>query len=103
MVRAELAATLHLGDSVSIDPSASLIDLGVDSLLALDLRKRLRRTVGNSVPVARMLGGITVAELVDALRADATGGPVVPPTIQRTGAVSGAHPSKLAMLERLDS
>lgn len=103
LVRAELAATLHVGDSVSIDPSASLIDLGVDSLLALDLRKRLRRTVGNSVPVARMLGGITVAELVDALRADATGGPVVPPTIQRTGAVSGAHPSKLAMLERLDS
>lgn len=94
LVRAELAATLHLGDSVSIDPSASLIDLGVDSLLALDLRKRLRRTVGNSVPVARMLGGITVAELVDALRADATGGPVVPPTVQRTGAVSGAHPQR---------
>lgn len=69
VVRGELAATLHLGDSVSIDPSAPLIDLGVDSLLALDLRKRLRRAVGRSVPVARMLGGITLTELVDALRA----------------------------------
>ena len=56
IVRAELAATLHLGDSPSIDPGTSLIDLGVDSLLALDLRKRLRRTVGqfgSGVPHAR--------------------------------------------------
>ncbi|OBI29371.1 polyketide synthase [Mycobacterium sp. E1386] len=72
VVRTELAATLHLDDSVSIDPSAPLIDLGVDSLLALDLRKRLRRTVGSSVPVARMLGGITLNEMIDALRDGAT-------------------------------
>ncbi|GFG95258.1 mycobactin polyketide synthase MbtD [Mycobacterium timonense] len=102
VVRAELAATLHLGDSLSIDPGTSLIDLGVDSLLALDLRKRLRRTVGNSVPVARMLGGITVNELIDALRADAPGGPT-PPPIERAGAANGTHHSTLAMLERLDS
>ncbi|UXA05227.1 mycobactin polyketide synthase MbtD [Mycobacterium sp. SMC-2] len=81
VVRAELAATLHLGDSVSIDPSAPLIDLGVDSLLALDLRKRLRRTVGSSVPVARMLGGITLDELIDALRARPTGEPVKAATL----------------------
>lgn len=102
VVRAELAATLHLDDLLSIDPGAPLIDLGVDSLLALDLRKRLRRTVGNSVPVARMLGGITVNELIDALRADSPGGPTSPP-LERTGAANGAHHSTLAMLERLDS
>jgi mycobactin polyketide synthetase MbtD len=67
VVCAELAATLHLGDPVSIDASASLIDLGLDSLLALDLRRRLRRAVGHSAPVARMLGGITVNELIDVL------------------------------------
>jgi mycobactin polyketide synthetase MbtD len=72
VVRTELAATLHLDDSASIDPGAPLIDLGVDSLLALDLRKRLRRTVGSSVPVSRMLGGITVNELIDALGAGTT-------------------------------
>ena len=43
LVRTELAATLHLGDSASVDLSTSLIDLGVDSLFALDLRRRLRR------------------------------------------------------------
>ncbi|OBH43393.1 mycobactin polyketide synthase MbtD [Mycobacterium mantenii] len=101
VVRAELAATLHLGDSLSIDPGASLIDLGVDSLLALDLRKRLRRTVGNSVPVSRMLGGITVTELIDALRTDSNGGG--PASFERAGAANGAHHSMLAMLERLDS
>jgi mycobactin polyketide synthetase MbtD len=60
---------LQLGDAVSIDPTASLIDLGLDSLLALDLRRRLRRTVGHCAPVARMLGGITVNELVEVLGA----------------------------------
>jgi mycobactin polyketide synthetase MbtD len=74
LVHAELAATLHLGDSVSIDPTASLIDLGLDSLLALDLRRRLRRAVGHSAPVARMLGGITVNELIDVLGAGSTNG-----------------------------
>jgi mycobactin polyketide synthetase MbtD len=74
VVCAELAATLHLGDSVSIDASASLIDLGLDSLLALDLRRRLRRAVGHSAPVARMLGGITVNELIDVLGAGSTNG-----------------------------
>jgi mycobactin polyketide synthetase MbtD len=68
VVHGELAATLQLGDSVSVDPSASLIDLGLDSLLALDLRRRLRRAVGHSAPVAQMLGGITIGELIDVLR-----------------------------------
>jgi mycobactin polyketide synthetase MbtD len=68
VVRGELAATLHMDDSVSVDSSASLVDLGLDSLLALDLRRRLRRAVGHSAPVAQMLGGITVSELIDVLR-----------------------------------
>jgi mycobactin polyketide synthetase MbtD len=74
VVRGELAATLHMGDSVSIDPTASLIDLGLDSLLALDLRRRLRRAVGHSAPVARMLGGITVNELIDVVGSGSTNG-----------------------------
>src|ERR1700734_804799 len=67
VVRAQLAATFHVDESVPVDPTPSLIDLGLDSLLALDLRRRLRRAVGHSAPVARMLGGITVTELIDVL------------------------------------
>jgi mycobactin polyketide synthetase MbtD len=66
-VRAELAAALSLGDAAAIDLSASLLDLGVDSLLALDLRKRLRRATGRSVPLADLLGGITGDELIASL------------------------------------
>jgi mycobactin polyketide synthetase MbtD len=68
-VRAELATALNLGDAATIDLSASLLDLGVDSLLALDLRKRLRRVTGNSVPLAALLGGITGDELIARLHA----------------------------------
>ncbi len=68
VVRAELAAALRLTGPESVDLSAALIDLGVDSLLALDLRKRLRRGIGRSVPLARLLGGITGLELIDALQ-----------------------------------
>jgi len=68
VVRAELAAALRLAGPASVDLSAALIDLGLDSLLALDLRKRLRRDIGRSVPLARLLGGITGAELINALQ-----------------------------------
>jgi mycobactin polyketide synthetase MbtD len=74
VVCTELAATLHLDGAVSMDPTASLVDLGLDSLLALDLRKRLRRAVGHSAAVAQMLGGITVNELIDILGAGTTNG-----------------------------
>ena len=67
VVLTELASTLQLGDAVTIDATASLIDLGLDSLLALDLRKRLRRGTGRSVPLAGLLSGITGIELVDLL------------------------------------
>jgi mycobactin polyketide synthetase MbtD len=68
VVRSELAAVLSLGGPESVDLSAALVDLGLDSMLALDLRKRLRRGTGGSVPLARLLGGITGAELIDALQ-----------------------------------
>jgi mycobactin polyketide synthetase MbtD len=74
VVCAELTATLHLDGPASMDPTASLIDLGLDSLLALDLRKRLRRAIGHSAPVAQMLGGITVNELIEVLGAGSTNG-----------------------------
>ena len=51
----------------AVDLGASLFDLGVDSLLAVDLRKRLRRRLGRTVPLAALLGGITGSELVGEL------------------------------------
>lgn len=62
-VVAEVAAVLSI-DAATIDRQTSLLDLGLDSLLALDLRKRLRRATGASVPLGTLLGGITSAELI---------------------------------------
>ena len=62
-VISEVAAVLSI-EAAAIDRQMSLLDLGLDSLLALDLRKRLKRTTGVSVPLGTLLGGITSAELI---------------------------------------
>ena len=62
-VISEVAAVLSI-EAAAIDRQTSLLDLGLDSLLALDLRKRLKRTTGVSVPLGTLLGGITSAELI---------------------------------------
>lgn len=62
-VIAEVAAVLSI-DAAMLDRQTSLLDLGLDSLLALDLRKRLKRATGGSVPLGTLLGGITSAELI---------------------------------------
>ena len=58
---------LSLADADAIDLDASLLDLGVDSLLALDLRKRLVKATGHTVPLAMILGGATATEVIDIL------------------------------------
>lgn len=66
-IAAELAAVLGLGDPDDLDMHCSLVDLGLDSLLALDLRQRLARATGHRVALGPLLAGMTAAELVAAL------------------------------------
>lgn len=68
VVRAALAATLSLDGPESVDLSEALVDLGVDSLLGVDLRDRLRREIGRTVSLGRLLGGMTGAELIECLQ-----------------------------------
>jgi mycobactin polyketide synthetase MbtD len=65
-VRAELVSVLDIADG-PLDLTATLFELGMDSLLALDLRKRIKRITGRTVPLAVLLGGITVRELIATL------------------------------------
>ncbi|WP_454790927.1 mycobactin polyketide synthase MbtD [Mycolicibacterium lutetiense] len=66
-MRIALGAVLKLADTTALDLDASLLDLGVDSLLAIDLRKKLKKATGRSVPLATILGGATATELIEQL------------------------------------
>lgn len=66
-VRTQLAAVLGLPQPGELNLAESLFDLGVDSMLAVDLRKRLKRLVGRTVPLAALLDEITGYELVEKL------------------------------------
>lgn len=65
-VRSQLAVVLD-AEEATLDLDATLFDLGVDSLLAVDLRKRLKRLTGHTVPLATLLGGITGTDLIAAI------------------------------------
>lgn len=67
VLQVALGAVLNLPADTALDPAISLLDMGVDSLLALDLRKKLKKATGANVPLARILGGATVAEVIEHL------------------------------------
>jgi acyl carrier protein/NAD(P)-dependent dehydrogenase (short-subunit alcohol dehydrogenase family) len=53
-----------------VDPDASLVDLGLDSLMAIDLVQYIERETGVRVPVMSILQGWSLAMLVQALLAE---------------------------------
>jgi mycobactin polyketide synthetase MbtD len=67
VVRNQLAAVLGIHQAGQVNLGESLFDLGVDSMLAVDLRKRLKRVIGRTVPLAVLLDEITGDELVSKL------------------------------------
>jgi mycobactin polyketide synthetase MbtD len=66
-VRGQLAAVLGIQQAGELNLAETLFDLGVDSMLAVDLRKRLKKVIGRTVPLAALLDEITGDELVSKL------------------------------------
>ena len=60
--REVVAASLGVPPA-SVDVQCPIRELGFDSLMALEARNRIQRTVSVSVPVVRLLDGSTVREL----------------------------------------
>ena len=68
LIRGELGAALRAPPS-AIDPDAEFISLGMDSLIALDLCRRLQGRLGMEVPAAVFFAHPTTASLAEGLLA----------------------------------
>ncbi|WP_227984338.1 nocobactin polyketide synthase NbtC [Nocardia spumae] len=66
-VRSALRTVMGLGTAESIDGTIPLVALGLDSLQALDLRKRIESELRRDLPVTAILGGASLDEVVSLL------------------------------------
>ncbi|MEV5649152.1 nocobactin polyketide synthase NbtC [Nocardia sp. NPDC052254] len=66
-VRSALRTVMGLGSTESIDGTIPLVALGLDSLQALDLRKRIESELRRDLPVTAILGGASLDEVVSLL------------------------------------
>ncbi|WP_431953452.1 nocobactin polyketide synthase NbtC [Nocardia lijiangensis] len=63
-IRKELDRVMLSDGSEAIDGTVPLVSLGMDSLQALDLRKRLKAELNRDLPVAAILGGASLDDVV---------------------------------------
>ncbi|WP_433195620.1 nocobactin polyketide synthase NbtC [Nocardia sp. CA-107356] len=63
-VRVELGKVMGTDGLDTIDSSMPLVALGLDSLQALDFRKRVRAELNRDLPVAAILGGASLDDVV---------------------------------------
>ncbi|WP_309891774.1 polyketide synthase [Archangium sp.] len=66
LLRAQVGAVLGMHAS-QLDARSQLLALGLDSLMALELRKRVERALGVQLSVAQLLAGGALAELLNHL------------------------------------
>jgi acyl carrier protein len=63
----QCAAKVLDAEAERVDPARSLTDMGLDSLMAVELQTALRRELGVEPPLVEMLGGVSLRNLVDGL------------------------------------
>jgi polyene macrolide polyketide synthase len=63
LIRAEVAAVLGIADPSIVSPERPLSELGLDSLMALDVRRRLTAQLGIKLALSQLLGRESVTAL----------------------------------------
>ena len=101
----EVAQVLGIDVPESIDPERGLFDMGMDSLMSVQLRKRLEVSFGRALPKMLTFTYPTVAALTRYLLGDSAGQDKAPLTRKAMAAqsqakdLSGADATKALMLE----
>jgi acyl carrier protein len=62
-----LAKVMRLPSPSKIDPNESLQNLGIDSLMAFELRTRIQTDLKTSLPIASLMQDPTIAKVADGL------------------------------------
>ncbi|WP_439957063.1 nocobactin polyketide synthase NbtC [Nocardia altamirensis] len=70
-----LADVLGVDDITTIDTTRPLVAIGLDSLQALDFRRRVKAAFDHDVPVTELLGGASVDEIVRTVQVRSPGQP----------------------------
>ena len=78
LVRAEVAHVLGVDASRAIDEQQGLFEMGMDSLMSVELKGRLERTVGHALPSTLTFNYPSIAALSDYLLADLSAVPSQP-------------------------
>ena len=89
LVLAHVAAVLGYASADAIDPRRTLKDLGIDSLTAVELPRRLNAATGLRLPDTVIFGCPTPAALAARLHAGLPGDQVAPPAAPATAAAAG--------------
>jgi acyl transferase domain-containing protein len=61
----QVVKVLALGPSARIDPARSLLEMGMDSLMAMELGNRMKASLNVTVTAAQLLQGTSIADLTD--------------------------------------
>jgi acyl transferase domain-containing protein/acyl carrier protein len=107
----EVAQVLGIEVPESIDPERGLFDMGMDSLMSVQLRKRLEQSFGHTLPKMLTFTYPTVAALARYLLGDSAGQDKAPRTGKAVAAVAAQSPArdfsdadaKKALMDELES
>ncbi|WP_442939534.1 nocobactin polyketide synthase NbtC [Nocardia sp. CY41] len=94
-----LAEVIGVDRVTTIDTSVPMVAIGLDSLQALEFRRRVNGEFGHDLPVAQLLGGASVDDIVALVRAHppilaSTGTPARPSSSTRPDVPRPARPAQ---------